>query len=276
MPTEAVTDVDRRALKILFDTYWTSSGWRNDKAPSTPREDFEYAKRAGVMFDEVRLSHDDLVNRVILAVREVDRRAVANAFVISLASRRLEARSALGSFAVFQHFPQHDAPPGRSACPVCGVYNRPSEPKDLSVLNFERFKWGGVRHDQPLYAAIDLELFAGLKMPVPSPDDVRLFRAMLDAIEAVPADTTSASLEKHLAKAIKSNKPERDVLIGILGRCGILCTADHPGYLLEFVPESARELPPHRFVDMAYPACWWSRADGVSKDAIAYWFGHLT
>ena len=28
------------------------------------------------------------------------------------------------------------------------------------MLNFERFKWGGVRHSDPLYAALDLERFA--------------------------------------------------------------------------------------------------------------------
>ena len=64
------------------------------------------------------------------------------------ASRRVEIRSALGSFAVLQHFPMHAAPGQREACPVCGDYNRPADEEDLNVLNFERFKWGGVRHDQ--------------------------------------------------------------------------------------------------------------------------------
>lgn len=275
MPTEAVPSADRRAIRILFDTYWTPSGWRDDKSRSTPPEDFDYAKRAGVMFDEVRLSHDDVIARALSAVRAVDRESVADAFVASLSSRRLELRSALGSFAVLQHFPRHHIPTERDACPVCGAYDHASGPEDLNVLNFERFKWGGVRHDEPLYAALDLELFARLKPPSPAPDDVRLLRAMLDAIEATPPDTSSASLEKHLAKVIKSNKAERDVLIGILGLCGILGTAAHPGYLRQFVPASARELPSRRFVDMAYPACWWTRADGVSEQAVAYWFGQL-
>ena len=25
----------------------------------------------------------------------------------------------------------------------------------------------------------------------------------------------------------------------------------------------------------AYPACWWTGADGVNRDAVDYWFGHL-
>lgn len=275
MPTEATPAIDRRAVKILSDTYWTSTGWLDEKVRSTPPQDFEYAKRAGVMFDEVHLSHDDVVRRALSAVRGVDRRSVAGAFVASLSSRRLELRSALGSFAVLQHFPRHGTPIERGPCPVCRAYNRTSRREDLNILNFERFKWGGVRHEDPLYAALDLELFARVKPPSPAPDDVRLLRAMLDAIKAAPPETSSASLQKHLAKVIRSNKPERDMLIGILGLCGILGTAEHPGYLRQFVPASARELPPRRFVDMAYPACWWTRADGVSKQAVAYWFGHL-
>ena len=71
MPQDAPTPVDRRALKVLFDTYWTSAGWRDERSRSTPPVDFEYAKQAGVMFDPIRVSHDDIVKRAITAVRGV-------------------------------------------------------------------------------------------------------------------------------------------------------------------------------------------------------------
>jgi hypothetical protein len=269
------TPVDRRALKVLFDTYWTSAGWRHEKSPSTPAADFEYAKQAGVMFDPIRVSHDDIVKRAIRAVRGVKRQAVADAFVASLSSRRLDLRSALGSFAVFQHFAKHSAPGDDEPCPLCGVYGGRAEQEDLNVLNFERFKWGGVRHDQPLYASMDLQLFRKLPHVNPTPAEVRVFNGVVKAIEAAPARTSSAVLQKHFAKAFKSSKAERDVVVGILGYCGILATAEHPGYMHRFVPCSGRELPERRFVDMAYPACWWQRLDGVNREALAYWFGHL-
>ena len=41
-------DVDSRALKILFNTYWTSAGWR--ETPETASEDFAYAIAARTMF----------------------------------------------------------------------------------------------------------------------------------------------------------------------------------------------------------------------------------
>src|SRR5262245_33281705 len=116
MPKGKITPVDRRALKVLFDTYWTAAGWRDEHSRSTPPEDFQYAKHAGLMFDSIRLSHFDIVERAIAAVRPVERQAVADAFIVSLSSRHLELRSALGSFAVLQHFPRHGDPPPRTYC----------------------------------------------------------------------------------------------------------------------------------------------------------------
>ena len=227
------------------------------------------------MFDPIRVSHDDLLKRVIAAVRGVERQAVVDAFVVSLSTRRLDLRSALGSFAVFQHFAGHPAPRDHERCPACGLYGGRPQQEDLNVLNFERFKWGGVRHDQPLYASLDLELFRRQPRANPMPDAVAVLKSLLKAIEAAPAKTSSAVLQKCLTAAFKSSKAERDAVVSILGYCGILATAEHPGYMHRFVPLSDRELPARRFVDMAYPSCWWQRSDGVNQEAIAYWFGHV-
>lgn len=269
--------VDRRALKILFDTYWSARGWRDNKSISTPRDDFEYAKRAGVMFDSVVLSHDDVVKRATSAVCVVDRRKVADAFVLSLSSRRLDIRSALGSFSVLQHFPRHKASSNSGQCAICGEWMRKGKavPHDLNVLNFERWKWGGVRHDDPVYAAFDLELFSQTTLTSPSHDEVQVLNDLLDAIDRAPSNTSAAALQKILGTVFKSSKAERDILIGILGLCGILRTKSHDGYRSQFVPFSARELPPRHFVDMDYPACRWKRTDDIDWEAVNYWFGHL-
>ena len=49
MPKDSTTPVDRRALKVLFETYWTPAGWRDEQSRPISLDDFEYAKRAGVM-----------------------------------------------------------------------------------------------------------------------------------------------------------------------------------------------------------------------------------
>lgn len=269
------TPIDRRAHKILFDTYWTPAGWRDDESYLTSTEDFEYAKSQGVMFDPIEVSHAGIVEEAIGASQPIDRLNVANAFLVSLSTRRLDLRSALGSFAVLQHFPRHEAPKPGKECRVCGVYNHGATLEDLNILNFERFKWGGVRHLDPLYASMDLKQFRELPAVTPSPPDLMIFDNVLTAIEAAPSGTSAASLEKHMKDTFKSNKPEREIVIGILGLCGILATDRHPGFMRQFVHSSDRLLPGRRYVDMEYPACWWQRPDGINQDALTYWFGHV-
>ncbi len=80
--------------------------------PVTPPADFEYAKATGVMCDPIDLlTHDETVSGVREAVAAVNERGVSGAFLASLASRRLELRSALGSYAVARHLPAHDLVP---------------------------------------------------------------------------------------------------------------------------------------------------------------------
>src|SRR5262249_51571529 len=153
--------------------------------------DFEYAKQAGVMFDPIRVSHDDLVRRAITAVRGVDRLAVANAFVVSLSSKCLDLRSALGSFAVFQHFAKHPAPGDRAGCPDCGKYGGKALGAVLSVLIFGRCMWGGVGPYHPLYASLDLDLFEKLPRANPTTAAVAVFKGLLNAAKAAPAKTSS-------------------------------------------------------------------------------------
>jgi hypothetical protein len=141
-------------------------------------------------------------------------------------------------------------------------------------LNFERFKWGGVRHAQVEYAAMDLQLLRRDLIPKPSRDDVRIFKELIASIENAPHEVTSANLHKHFPKSLKANKAERDVVIGILGYCGVLGTAEHPGFADTFVASSSRAMPDRRFVDMAYPACWWNGSDGVNQIRLQEYFGH--
>ena len=267
--------MDKKALKILFSTYWSSSGWKADSERLTPPDDLRYAKRAGVMFDPIRLSHGDIVRRAIEARSRIEPHAVAAAFLASLTTRRLELRSALGSYAVLLHFPPHEHHDRRKRCPVCGEYNTPDEDVDLNVLNFERFKWGGVRHDQPIYATFDLERFASLDPPSPTGADVAIFRRILREIESVPPETTAPQLEKSFVGILPSNKAEREILVNILGYSGVLAVPDHAGFSNGFVRSDERQLPPQRFVEMGYPACWWRGRFGIDEAALRSWFPTL-
>jgi hypothetical protein len=227
------------------------------------------------MFDPVRLSHEEIVRRAIGVRSRVDPKAVADAFLASLSPRRLELRSALGSYAILRHFPDHVHDDDCLQCQVCGEYDRANEDEDLSVLYFERFKRGGVRHEHPSYAAFDLERFLEAERPGPKDADLAILRALLRAIEAAPAGTTGPMLQARLGGIFPSNKGERDILVNILGYCGILRTPGHPGFRDRFIPSCEREEPPHHFVDLGYPACWWKGRDGIDREAVRAYFPAL-
>jgi hypothetical protein len=150
--------IDEKALRILFNTYWSSKGWK-DKY-ETPPEDLAYAKTAGYMFDPVELAHDEIIELLMLSFSLVSLNDVTNAFLASLSTRRLNWRSALGSFAIAQNFPRHRFASANSYCPVCGIYGNKKQREDLNVLNFERHKWDGIRHPDLFYIWQDLDLFA--------------------------------------------------------------------------------------------------------------------
>jgi hypothetical protein len=268
-------NTDNKAIQILFRTYWSSSGWISDNQRTTAADDLAYAKAAGVMFDPVAVTHDELVSRAVDVCSKVSQLQVIEAFLSSLTNRHMELRSALGSWAYLSHFRHHPFENWDKQCAICGWYGSEQSIVDLNVLNFERLKWGGVRHDNLLYVVFDLEQFRKLEYPLPSKQDIAIFRKILRIIVDLPEKTTAAALQKHLAPIIKSNKAERDILIDILGICGILQTEQHTGYSYRFTPYKDRKLPNQRFIDHSYPVCWWKAADGINQEVVTQFFGDL-
>lgn len=267
---------DKKALKILFNTFWSSTGWR-DKYVTAPA-DFEFAKSQGVMFDPVTLNHNQMLERAIRVCSQVSKKQVVDAFLVSLTTRRLELRSALGSFAVGRHMPQHKYKKGgpySHQCLICGETKGDGKPDNLSVLNFERFKWGGVRHDQPLYIAFDLERLSECEIIKPTPDDLACLKRILDAADSLSDKGKPSDLVKLLAPLIRSNATERRTLIEILGLSGILQPKSHPGYLKAFVDDQDREQTPWHTDDWQYPVQWWHGVDGVNEKAVSFWFPQL-
>lgn len=264
---------DKRAQKILFDTYWSSAGWIREGGRRLSAEDFEYAKSKRVMYDPAAVSHAQVLCRLMSAVGKLNSRVVADAFLASLSTHRLDWRSALGSYAVFHTLQVHSPTQDHHRCECCGMYLNGAA-DDFSLMNFERLKWGGVRHLYPTYAMFDLELFLDYPAPTPTSEDIGIFRALLATIANAPPKVSSASMQNNFSRVLKSNKAERDCILAILGYCGILGTPAHPGFGVGFVPASQRPLPDRRFVDMPYPACWWSSDIGVNEGRLREYFGH--
>ena len=261
-----------KALQILFNTYWSRKGWKHE--PTVPLEDYVYARNAGYMFEPVKLDHDDVIKWLKISFSAASLEEVSDAFVASLSIRRLELRSALGSFAIARNFPDHAYQGEGAICTVCGIFKNPNKPYDLSQSNFERHKWGGVLHDQPDYAAFDLGQFAKLERVKPTQRDFDILRRIVETARNCDSLAKPRDLEKRLVDILDSNKAEREILLEILAYCGVLQPSNRPGYFDSFVNYSERRDPPgNRY--WTYPVCWWRGVNGINQEALAYYFPKL-
>ena len=266
-----------KGLKLLLETYWHSGGWRGKALTA---EEFAQAKVEGYMFDPApMLSHDETLQRLRCVLEKISAEDVANAFLYSLSTRQLQYRSALGSYYYALAIPEHSHS-DPSTCYFCNwlpIREVDSPEKEFSgynVFNFERYKWGGVRHTHPEYALFDLEQFLLLPKVTPSEEDRAILKSVLHAMKELPPGKKVGAYRELITKKklIKSNKNEVEVLLSILGICGILSGADAPCYCDRFVDEWHRA-PKEHTNDYAYPVNWWHVSDGVNEDRFLKVFG---
>jgi len=264
--------LDKLALKTLYNKYWSSSkGWVNQVVD---HEALEYAKNAGYMFEDRIITHDEALKLSMEALNRLTKSDVVNAFVCSLSSRRLDLRSALSSYACGQNLPAHkfELLEYSTSCSICGVYNQ-TDKVDLNIRNFERFKFGGVRHLEPSYIWLDLMLFQKEKTSSPTVDDLELLKKIMVALKELPDDKLS-SAEKSL-KFIKSNKTEREGIISTLGYCGILEVPNEKKFFQSYINNSERRNSDYAKSDWAYPTDLWKPSFGLNETVIDYWFGSI-
>lgn len=287
---------------ILFSAFWSPKGWKSDRERGVSDEDFAIAKEQGYMFDypEV-ISHGEYMERLDDVLKRITPEDVANAFLYSLSTRRLEYRSALGSYWYAAAIPPHekDSSSGKSymntfsglaevvrpeeniPCCICGWYSWKSSPDEdelnmgLNVFNFERYKWGGVRHDKGDYALFDLEQFLRLKKYPHTQEDEEILHRILDCVYTLEPRDKAANLQKAItsARIFKSNSNEVGELLDILGICGVLSSREYPCYAEKFCGIIGdRDAPEHKN-DRAYPINRWRAADGVNLQRYKAVFG---
>jgi hypothetical protein len=165
-----------------------------------------------------------------------------------------------------------NTPAGRTAfCGDCYLWLTPTEAQaeDLNVLNFERLKWGGVRHTRAMYQVFDLEQFRALAPRQPTGEDVALFHRILSTIRTLPPNATAGHFEKTLSSAISSNKNERRRLIEVLCLCGVLSYPGYRHYFDDTVPPKDR---PYRDTDWGIPTMYWRAQDGYSIERLKEYF----
>jgi len=261
-------------LDILFHTYWSSKGWKNG---SITKENFNCAKNEGYMFDyPIYETHDHALERLNELLPKINTTEIANAFLYSLSTRKLEYRSALGSFFFAKAIPKHKIDTGYSHsdcehCCLCGWYAWKRNPNQyeinhgLNVLNFERYKFGGVRHTSLNYVLFDLEQFLKLPKVIPADEDRMILKRILDCANKLDSQDKAGKLRDTILKQkiFKSNKNEVSTILNILGICGILVNKEYPSYEDKFADEYHRA-PIENKNDFSYPINRWYAADGIN------------
>ena len=240
-----------------------------------PQAELAAAKEQGYLIEDPDpISHDETLAQLRLMVEKTDPWDAANAFLYSLSTRKPEYRSALGSYWYARSIPGHTH--GENAhCYLCGWTPLQRSYYDgYTVFNHERHKWGGVRHTDPNYCLFDLQQFQKLPKVTPSQEDWRILKAILDTVSELEPQKKAGALRQLLTrkKLFRSNSDELDVLLGILGICGILASPDAPSYCDRFVDEYSRA-PVEHTNDLYYPLNRWQAADGVNENRFLRVFG---
>lgn len=213
--------VDARAKKILLDYFWSSKGWRDEAARSISPDDRAHAMAAGLMSAPWTVDHDGLLDALRRDVAAVSLARAQDAFVASLSTRRLDLRSGLASRVLAAALSPHAYEGPAEGCRHCRGLARYVD-ADLDVLQFERHKWGGVRHGDPLYMHVDLAALAREEVCAPCDDDVARLQRLLDVVADAAPTETPARLAARLAPVVESNKAEREMLVEILAAAGVL------------------------------------------------------
>lgn len=272
-------------LKILLALY-KSMGL--DKA-SVSKDEISFAKEQGYLFDYPKYEkHSDTLNRLHPILAQIAPKDIANAFLFSLSTRKLEYRSALGSYYYAKAIPEHKfmnshneiLATAANHCYLCGWSAWKTEPSESDIrfghnfYNYERYKFGGIGSIHINYALFDLEQFIKLPKVIPTDEDKKIFADILSCIEHLNSKDKVGKLRDTISKAkiFKSNKDEISVLLGQLGICGILASKDFPSYDVYFANEYERD-PVEYKNDFAYPVNRWHARDGINVEKLIEVFG---
>lgn len=274
----------KKGLEILLNTYWDSRGWKDG---TISKEDLEIAKKDGFMFDYPKyISHDESLKKLDSLLNKINPVDVANAFLYSLSTRKLEYRSILGSYyfgkAIHKHAiydPYNTSNSKR--CYMCGWYAWNKEPDEydlkhgLNVLNFERYKFGGVRYQSIDYIIFDIEQFLKLPKVTPNDNDREILERILQCVNKLEPSDKAGKLRNMITKEkiFKTNKNEISGILNILGICGVLSCDEFPCYEDEFVDEYSR-FPIEHKNDFDYPVNRWHASDDINYIKFEKVFGY--
>lgn len=281
--------VEKKALKLLSKYSSLSQAIARSEHPLQPYEQrwidargvtsdeqFAYLKQQGLAFDPVDLGHDDAVQGCAAYAKQCQKSHVTDLFLSSFASGRLDYRSGLAPFAMMQTMPDHRFTQS-SAPQFCAICSGSDICRGVDATD-----WNADRHcagslgllKTPEVIQFYLAQHLQLARQAPTAEDFRIFNAILDTLRSLEAQTKPTQVHRSLKKidGFKATVHQCRVLLEALGIASILQTEKHKGYLTHYTNPGLAPSKSHKS-DWAYPVDFWTGADGVNKEALAFWFG---
>lgn len=284
-----INKIDQRALKLLLRYDGVSQSYARSKIPLEPyqqqwidecgittEEEIDYLKAHGLAFELVDMKHDEAVKECVEYVQRCTKSHVTGLFLSSFSAGRPDFRSGFAPYAIMQTMPDHgfltSAVPDQ--CAICSSHSHYRE-FDRTAWNKERYKYGSIGPQKnPYIIQFYLAQHLQLAEQQPTPDDFRIFNAILDMLRSMDAETKPKDVHKHLKKigGFRETNDQCKRLLEALGIAGMLETEQHKGYLTKFTTPA---LAPSKSTssNWAYPVDFWTGADGINQKALAFWFG---
>jgi hypothetical protein len=238
---------------------------------------FNHLKNAGLAFDPVVMTHDQLVDGAINQFSKTTKNSVANAFVIGLNDHLPQLRSALAAYAVMIHYKNHTflKHEHHIACGICAGYED-FQKIDLTMLN--RYRWSGTiigNATEPDQLFFILREHNQLDLPEATETQVNFFIKFLEMISDADNEEKPLALVKRMRSyfQVKISTEDLRSMIDTLGYAGILQSKSHGRWIDKFhgylTPRSSRSS------DWAYPADFWRGSDGINMESVGFWFSNV-
>lgn len=275
-----------KGQKILLKLYREFELEKSVPLTEQQKADFELAKSEGYMFDPPQpIPHEEAMKRLSDVLSAISREDVANAFLYSLSTRRLEYRSALASYYYAVAIPKHEnVPDGYGVCSVCGfkewkrsdqsVVKTAAFTEGFNEFNYRRYKFGGGLGIDFNFALFDLEQFVKLPRVSPCVEDIEILKRILGCVSKLEGWRDKvAKLQKAVIheRILKTNADEMSQILEALGICGVLTEKNYPALEEKFV--TFDEIRSLQFSEWEYPVNMWRAYCGVNKERLLKVFG---
>lgn len=223
------------------------------------------------------IEHDEIVNAGIEIVGDIELEEVVSAFVGSLSTKNLPARSAFGSYVVLNNLKKHMYAASEKFsgpnCKYCGLGQTSKQPIDEDVVLKYPYQ---VQHTNLKYSVFDLMTFDSRKVDEPTETDIQILLSMLDSIRSLPESAQLTDLNKSIQGKFKSNKHQRTIMLETFGYAGILNPKDQENFKDSFLSyDFINWQQPSEFFkrEWAYPVRFWTGQDGINEENLNYYFG---